>query len=165
MKNLRLKALVPKVGIPQAEKIVSRLAMALYAIIIVVVLFNRIPRLPHLPDIVIPSLLSGDDLAYLPVGDKFQDFKPFLSTDGNVSWIMDVPYEPYLNNIDEMYKAQVYLAPMIINPHPGEQVAIVYCASGGNATKRVREEHYTLISVVGNGKGIALRNDLFSKTI
>jgi len=101
------------------------------------------------------QLLLGGDKDLPEFGATFAPFKPFLPRKGRISFIMDYPFHPYGTTIEQLYTAQSYLVPLILNPEPGEKQALVFCSSAAVAERRLSETGYRMTMVLADGKGLA----------
>ena len=103
------------------------------------------------------ELLAGRDRGYNPFGFEFEPFRRALPPGGRVSFLMDYPFGPYVKTVEKLYTAQFYLAPLMINPDPAEQIAIVYCSDIPTADRRMAETGYRLGMPIAEGKAIAVK--------
>ena len=115
-------------------------------------------KLPPLSDqtFVSRQRLFEDNKKYFPDPDGvFSLFKPYAPEKGSLSFIMDFPYNPYGTNIAQVFSAQNYFAPLILNPHPQEKQAFFFCSSNQIAAVRLQETGYKIRALLADGKGLA----------
>jgi len=143
------------------NKVNSAAGYLLYFLVAVIVTFSKIPDVREMPDVLAKGLIAGTDKGYLPVGSQFEVFEPYVAGKEKISFLFDYPYRPYLpiENVEYMFMAQSFFAPKIINPYPGEETAIVFCSSDAIARARAKQEGYQLVTQLGEGKGIAVKNE------
>ncbi len=113
--------------------------------------------LPPVPGRLLTAYLSGQSNSFIPTGAEFSMFKGSLPPKGPVTFLGDVPFNPYSPDIDQLYKAQSFFTPLLLNPAPVERVAIVYCSQASHADLRMQETGYRLIKALHNGKGMAVK--------
>jgi len=101
------------------------------------------------------ALLAGKDFVFPEPGAQFSVFKPYLPGQGALSFLMDAPYRPYSSASEQLYMAQSYLAPLLLNANPVENVALVYCSQGTVAHQRLSDMGYQLKLALADGKGVA----------
>ncbi len=106
--------------------------------------------------LIIQKLLEGKD-PFIPSGEIFSAFKPFLPPHEKVTFIMDYPFSPYGRGIDQLYEAQSHLAPTILSHDPDQRAAIVFCSNTSIAEKRLEESGYRILAPLGDGKGVAIK--------
>ncbi|MBI4550214.1 MAG: hypothetical protein HY714_04755 [Candidatus Omnitrophica bacterium] len=116
---------------------------------------DLLPRKISVP--VIRSLLAGEDRSILPVGYEFEPYRRFLPARGRLGFIMDFPFHPYGKTITQLYSAQTYFVPVVLNPNPGDPVALLYCSNRFIADQRLAETGYRLAAVLADGKGFAVK--------
>lgn len=110
-----------------------------------------------------PALSPAVELA----SERFQGFnmpnfrmdpvRAYLPERGTISMITDHPYEVGKYEEELFYRAQNFLAPLVINRTPEEKLAIVVCTSPETAETRLAETGYSWVKNFNNGKGIASR--------
>lgn len=71
--------------------------------------------------------------------------------------ITDHPYEVGKHEEELFYRAQNFLAPLVINRSPGEKLALIVCSDNQKAELRLNETGYKWIKNFGAGKGIAMQ--------
>lgn len=111
----------------------------------------------------LPNFKTAAELA----SDRVQGFhmpnfrmdpvRGFLPEKGIISMITDHPYEVGKHEEELFYRAQNFLAPIVINRIPEERLALVICTDPETAERRLTETGYTWVKNFNNGKGIASR--------
>lgn len=130
-----------------------------YVTVTILLIRIPIPNTGKVPAPLIWSLLSGTDKGYIEIGSEFKPFKKLLPKDEKAfSFIMDYPFSPYGAKIEDLYTAQSYFVPQLINPVPTEKISIIYCSNKNIADKRMKETNYKLAFPIKNGKGLAIKN-------
>jgi len=103
------------------------------------------------------NLLNGSDKGFETLGSEYEPFVSYLPKTGAISFIMDYPFSNYARTVEQLYTAQSYLVPLIINPGTEEKIAILYCSSDEIADHRLNQSQYKPLARLGAGKGIALK--------
>lgn len=85
-------------------------------------------------------------------GVPFAIFEPYLPHRGSVSFLTD---NLERTTAEALQSAQGFLAPLLLNPDPGESTALVFCSQNAIAAARMQATGYRPIKVFGNGKLIA----------
>lgn len=136
----------------------TKVICAVFYCLVIIVIFQSksYPIYKNRPEL-IKHLLNGSDEGFLPPGKSFEIFKNLIPKNGTVSFILDRPFNSYDMMIENLYAAQTFLAPILINQLPEEPLAIVYCSDRATAEKRMREEHYQMAYPVADGKGLAVK--------
>lgn len=101
------------------------------------------------------NLLNGSDKGFYPLGHEFSVFDGLVPETGRISFIMDFPFSNYGKTVEQIYTAQSYFAPLLINKNPEEPLAIVFCSSEARAHKRLEHEGYRWKAQITPGKGLA----------
>ena len=127
-----------------------------YFLITLLILFAKNPIPSPFQQQLYQGLLAGKD-PFARVGSNFSIFKPFLPPHDKVSFIMDFPFTPYVNAIDQFYAAQAYLTPTLLSHEPDQRAAIIYCSTTQIAEMRMQETGYRLLLPLAEGKGIAVK--------
>jgi hypothetical protein len=126
-----------------------------YGTILAIVAFSELPPLSQENFDLRKGLLSGNEQILREPGAEFSIFKPYLPEKGAVSFLMDSLYHPYAPAAEQLYLAQSYLAPLILNIVPVEKNALVYCSKGFLADEWMQNTGYRLTVALADGKGIA----------
>lgn len=129
--------------------------LAFYGLVLAIVASAELPSLQPESFLLRKELLSGNEHIFPVPGSVFSVFKPYLPEKGSVSFLMDSRYHPYAPITEQLYTAQSYLAPLILNAMPVEKNAIVYCSKGSLAGPRIQNAGYRLKIALADGKGIA----------
>lgn len=136
----------------------SLVLLFFYGFIFFVIADAKLPPLEE-QAFVLRKYLFEDKKQYFPdPNGVFSLFAPYAPPRGDVSFIMDFPFSPYGISIAQLYSAQNYFAPLILNPYPQEKRAFVYCSANRIATARLQETGYKLRVVLADGKGLAEKN-------
>lgn len=138
-------------------KLKSLLLLAFYAALLSLFFLFESPRLPKPQKELLLSTLSGSNQGFRVLGHEFELYRPHLPPEGPVSFLMDFPFSPYSATIDQLYTAQAYLCPVVLNPNPGELGAIFHTSSAEVALRRSNETGYRLILPLGEGRAIGAR--------
>lgn len=88
-------------------------------------------------------------------GLPFVIFKQYLPRKGSVSFLTDLPYDPQHAVTEQLQTAQGQMAPLLLNPAPVENMALVFCSNNEIAAARMQTAGYRVVRVLGNGKLIA----------
>ncbi len=126
-----------------------------YGTVLAIIAFSELPSLAPENFLLRKELFSGNEKIFRALGSDFSVFKPHLPEKGAVSFLMDLPYHPYAPISEQLYMAQSYLAPLILNILPNEEIAIVYCSKGFIANGWMQSTGYQLKIALAEGKGIA----------
>jgi len=144
-----------KFNLPKMAKLeLLWLSCVYFALITILVIASRL-TLPESPAILKKSFLSGSNYGFLSFDQAFDVFRPHLPQKGRISFIMDVDFNLYGTDISQIYTAQSNLAPLIINPEPIEEIAIVNCSNDSAAIMRMSMLGYEPIAHVGKGHFVA----------
>ena len=130
------------------------LGAACWLVISILVLQTPIPPLhtahPSLGDMIRGAKSPPFGAEYLLFREHIGDLEP-------VGFITDRPYDRYRAgaSLQRFYTAQVSLVPLLLDPEPGRELAIVHCTSESVAARRLAETGYVWRTRLGEGKGIA----------
>ena len=105
----------------------------------------------------VKALLADDPSAFPAWGGAFEPLRRELPASGRFTFLMDYPFHPYGNTVELLYTAQSVLAPVLLNPQPGEPLALVWCSSESAAVRRMAETGYLWQKNPGGGKGLAVK--------
>ena len=115
---------------------------------------------PNLPETNLKSLnelLTGREEGYDELGSQYALFKHQLPHRGAISFMMNSPFHPYGKTIEQLYTAQSYLIPLVLNPNAGEAICIIYCSNADIAKYRMAGTGYRMLMTFTPGKGIAVK--------
>lgn len=126
-----------------------------YGALLLVLFFAPIPETKIKNFKLLENLLNGTDNGFVPLGKEFTDFDGLLPQTGRISFIMDYRFSNYGRTVEQIYTAQSYFAPLVINTSAEEKLAVVYCSSDAVAEKRLAQEGYRWVRQLGSGKGLA----------
>ena len=103
------------------------------------------------------QFLAGNEtiFRFQDPGLPFAIFEQYLPRKGSVSFLTDAPYDPRQAATEQLQTAQSRLAPLLLNPAPGENTALVFCSSNAIAAARMQAAGYQAVRVLGNGILIA----------
>lgn len=121
------------------------------------ILTTPIPALQSPDPAILSGILKGSNKGVPVLGEEFDPFRPYVSPGETYSFIMDLPFNGYGNITKQIYTAQSRLAPVLLNPAPGEKNALVYCSNTAVAMQRLEESGYTLVRPLADGKGLAVK--------
>ena len=107
--------------------------------------------------VLLKGLLSGSNRGYILPGIEMAPFKQVLPPNGTVTYLSDHPYAAVPEEEKEFRDNRLYLAPILVNPEPGEKNAIVNCSSQEIADQRLLETGYQWMASFAPGKGIAVK--------
>jgi hypothetical protein len=92
-----------------------------------------------------------------PQDIHFKEYARLLPKKGAVSFLLDLPFTPYNYKREDLYAAQIFFVPLLINPMPEEKFAITYCSNQEIANFRMIETGYFFLDKTGDGKGVAIK--------
>ncbi|MCM8776157.1 MAG: hypothetical protein NC930_07420 [Candidatus Omnitrophica bacterium] len=118
---------------------------------------SYIPFRLQLQPALLKSLLAGSNQNYVMPGKEFEPFREFLQGAKAVSFLTDQPYGDAIQEELIYLDARSYLAPLILNPKPGEHLSIIYCSSDEAAQVRLQENGYHWWIKLSPGKGVAVK--------
>jgi len=130
-------------------------AFLFYGIILAIIGFSDLPAVDPGNLSLRDHLFAGNESLVPDPGSEFSVFKPHLPVGGAVSFLMDIPYFPYAPAAEQLYTAQSYLVPLVINIAPTEQKALVYCSNDPLAAGWMQKTGYRPVLKLADGKGIA----------
>ncbi len=123
-----------------------------------ITIFQNFPHTDLKPHpVLLKSLLSGKDTAYLPQGSEVAAIKPFLPKGGQMSFLTDHPFGVDKEEQKLYWSVSNFLCPMILNPQPVENIAIIYCSTAEIAEKKLRATGYKWMKAFPDGKGVAVK--------
>jgi hypothetical protein len=129
-----------------------------YALLLFVLSRAEHPHMPAVHPVLLGHLLQGSDRVFVPFGAvAFAPFEKYLPPSGPMSFIMDHPFSPYGTTIEQLYTAQSYLTPRILNPNGGETAGLIYCSNQDIANFRMAQNGYQMLFPVSDGKGVAVK--------
>lgn len=134
------------------------LPLIFFAALFFIIFFEPYPPAKPINVQLLKNLLNASDKGFKIPGQEFEVFKVHLPKAGAVSFIMDYPFSNYGKTVEQIYTAQSYLAPILINTQPVENTAIVFCSSEQIAERRLELTGYEWEIRLGQGKGIARRS-------
>lgn len=129
-----------------------------YALLLFVLSRAEHPHTPAAHPLLLQHLFQGSERAFIPFGAaSFAPFETYLPPNGPISFIMDHPFSPYGTTIEQLYTAQSYLTPRILNPNAGETAGLIYCTNKDIANFRMAQNGYRMLFPVSDGKGVAVK--------
>ncbi len=144
------------------KSVIQSIAFLFTLVVLIAVTQSDRPAFPDAPRSLYGRMLSGDSRTHHAFGSEFAPYRPLLPEKGAITFIMDFAFSPYARSIDQLYRAQSHLVPLLLNPKPGETAGLVYCSSDAIAEKRLDETGYRMLFPVENGKGVAIRSQEIS---
>ncbi len=133
------------------------LGFAFYGYAVFQILAFRVPAGVPVHPALMNSLFTGSGQAHIRPGAEFEAFRKYLPRRGTVSFLMDEPLDSQKLSTETWLSAQAFLAPLVLNPEPGEDAAILYCTSHAIADARMAQSGYRLAAVIADGKGMAVK--------
>lgn len=134
------------------------LSLIFFAAFFFIIFFEPYPSVKPINVKLLKNLLNTGDKGFKIPGQEYEVFKAHLPKAGAVSFIMDYPFSNYGRTVEQIYTAQSYLAPIVLNTQPVEDKAIVFCSSEPIAERRLELTGYEWEIRLGQGKGIARRS-------
>jgi len=135
------------------------LSWVFFAAVVMLILSSYAPIALKAHPLLWQSLWSAQNRGYVLPGSAMESFKPWLDAATTYTLILDDPYveeaRKGVKTKERIYDFQNFLCPVLLNPKPVEQKAIVFCADDPTAKKRIEATGYRMIKSLGPGKGLA----------
>jgi hypothetical protein len=119
-----------------------------------------VSRLPSVPGPVVffkKQFLAGREsfFRFQDPGAPYAPFETYLPRSGIVSFLTDTPFDRESKAIEQLQAAQGRLAPLLLDPYPVENTALIFCSRTETALARMQAAGYRPMAVLGDGKMIA----------
>lgn len=127
----------------------------IYSILIYTLIIASHPKLQDVPKSLRNSFLYGQNNDLLSFDHAYDVFRPYLPQEGRISFVMDVDFNIYGTDIEQIYTAQSNFAPLIVNPEPIEPIAVINCSNDSAAFVRMKLLGYEPLEHISKGHFIA----------
>lgn len=144
-------------NLPLSKIVQTFVCFIFYGAITMVLIRSEHPPIPKPHPLLLQNLLLGTDRGYQELGSQFLAFRNNLPAKGTVSFVMDYAFSPYGSNIEQIYTAQSYLVPLVLNPNPGEPIGVFYCTTESIAQLKMLQFGYKPILPLRDGQTIAIK--------
>ena len=133
-------------------------SLAFHILILALLGMTYTPNTQRVVPSQVVALINDDPGTYPVPAGQLEPFKPHLPAHGIFSFIADVDHGKDKLLQFFFHDAQNFLCPLILNPRPEEQTAIIFCSTAEIAGRRMREFGYHWIKQLSPGKGIAAKS-------